>query len=150
MFRFSLVIVLLSSFLLFSSQHKKSVSGGYYAASIPVCGIEEAEEGLTSTGGPSITILSPKDGSMVISPFKVAFQVKNWAVGEDTTHIHWILEELNAEGAVANLQIGIHRNLKPIVFEEVNPKTRYTVKLLLMQTNHKSIGKFAKVSVQVK
>lgn len=75
---------------------------------------------------PSITILSPNNGSNVTQPFDINFLVNNWDVGQGTSHIHKIIDGIDAGGVYS---------LDPISINNLS-LGNHTIQLRLMNSNH--------------
>ncbi|MEN7547768.1 malectin domain-containing carbohydrate-binding protein [Rapidithrix thailandica] len=94
---------------------------------------------------PSITITSPTNESSVGLSVDVAFNVSNWYVGQDSSHVSWVFEELEPNGQVTSMQTGMHMDLNPIPFTDLKHGQIYRARLGLMNADHTSAGYFDEV-----
>ncbi len=136
----------------FNWSGKEKSSGHLSAADLPVCTFEITEKAMTALPGqqqPSVKITSPKSGTTVPPEFLLSFEVAHFAVGEDTTHLHWVLQEKAPGGAVLDMQIGIHKKLEPVRFSNLKPGSEYDISLLLMNTSHQSTGVSDRTSIRI-
>ncbi|MEN7547767.1 malectin domain-containing carbohydrate-binding protein [Rapidithrix thailandica] len=114
----------------------KAVAEGYDTATIFISmEVEDPYE-------PSISITSPKEGNTTGLSMEVAFEVENWYIGMDSSHISWVLEELNTNNDVLDMQTGMHMSTDPVLFEGLKHGSKYRVRLGLMNADHTSAGYF--------
>ncbi|WP_224999710.1 malectin domain-containing carbohydrate-binding protein, partial [Cesiribacter sp. SM1] len=88
---------------------------------------------------PSITIKSPVSGARVAQPFNVTFEVKNWEVGNGTSHIHKIVDGVVLGGVYTT---------DPITFSDLT-LGNHTIKLELANSDHTASEYSDEITVNV-
>ncbi|WP_278251890.1 malectin domain-containing carbohydrate-binding protein [Sabulibacter ruber] len=99
----------------------------------------EVSYGKETVPEPSISILKPVDNATVTPSFTLTMEVKNWEVGEGTTHIHKFLDGVD-KGEVYSTG--------PITYSNL-PVGPHTIKLTLMNADHTPTAYSDEVAVNV-